>query len=91
MNKVKNNILRIVEIVLLVPAFAFLIPAVPSEAGHVYHLFPGLLFAVVLFTSSQAVSIYRDRQAWWVSLVKILFFALFGWLLFERITMGTMN
>jgi hypothetical protein len=91
MSKARNVILRIVEIVLLVPAFGFLIPEVPSQKGHVYHLFPGLAFAVVLFACAQFVSIYRDRQAWWASTVKILLFILFGWLLFERFTMGPMN
>lgn len=91
MSKTRNVILRIVEILLLVPAFGFLISEVPSQKGHVHHLFPGLLFAVVLFACSQLLSIYRDRQAWWASIVKILLFVLFGWVMFERFKMGPMD
>lgn len=90
MHVFKNILLRLLEVVLLVPAFGLLIPPVPSEEKHVYHLFPSLLFAVILFILSQSLSIYRDRQLWWMAILKVLLFIVFGWLVFERVTMGEM-
>ena len=91
MSKTKQIVLRIVEITLLVPAFSTLIPPVPSQAGYVYHLFPGFTIGIILFALSQAVSIYRDRQSWWAAILKLILFIAFGWIVFERIIMGPMN
>jgi len=87
----KDIVLRASEIVLLIPAFGFLIPPVPSELGHTYNMFPGLAFAVVLFAMSQILAVYRDKRAWWLSILKIALFVVFGWIVFQRVTMGPMN
>ena len=91
MSKTKDIVLGIAEIALLVLSFGLLIPEVPSERGHVYHLFPGLSFATLLFALSQYVSIYRERRSWWALIAKTLLFVVFGWLLFERFRMGPMT
>jgi len=87
MRRKRDIFLRLVEIVLLVPAFGFLVPPVASEEGHVYHLFPGLAFAVVFFIASQLVAVLRDRSCWWAAILKALLFVSFGWVLFQRVTM----
>ena len=91
MSKKKQIVLRIVELILLVPAFSTLIPPVPSQAEYVYHLFPSFTLGIILFALSQSVSIYRDRQSWWAAILKLILFIAFGWIVFERITMGPMN
>lgn len=88
MSKAKENILRLAEIVLLIPAFGFLIPPVPSVTGHVYRLFPGVFIAGVCFVLSQCAVLRRDKTEWWASGIKIVLFLAFAWLLLERVKMG---
>jgi hypothetical protein len=83
--KNRHNILKAIEIILLIPAFGFLIPPVPSEAGHAYNFFPGILFAAIFFGLSQCVLIARDKRAWWTTIVKLALFVVFGWIIFERV------
>lgn len=85
----RDVILRVVEIVLLIPAFGLLIPPVPSEAGHEYDLFPGLAFAVVVFVLSQSIAVFRNNICWWEAILKTLLFMSFGWLVYQRVTMCT--
>ncbi len=89
MSKAKDNILRLVEVILLIPAFCFTVPPVPSETSHVYGLFPGVLFAGVCFVLSQCAALWRDKTGWWASGLKTLLFIVFAWLVFERVTKGS--
>jgi len=82
----RNDILRAIEVILLVLAFGFLIPPVPSEAGHVCHVFPGIAFAASFFIAAQCVQIYREKRSWWAAVIKLVLFVIFGWLVFQRIT-----
>ena len=91
MSKTRDIIIGFAEIVLVVTAFGLLIPEVPSERGHVYHPFPGLVFATLFFALSQYAASYRNRRSWWVSIAKTLLFIAFGWLLFQRVQMGPMT
>jgi hypothetical protein len=74
----REALLRTLELGLLVPAFALIIPPVPSTAGQRYGLLPGLAFGAVLFAASQALACRRGAERWDAAVLKVLLFSALG-------------
>jgi hypothetical protein len=85
MSRTKQVVLRGIELALLIPAFGFLIPPIPSDLSHRYRLFPGLAFAAGLFAASQGLACYNEREHWLPATIKLLLFCGFGWLIHIRV------
>jgi hypothetical protein len=82
----REALLRTVELGLLVPAFALLIPPVASDAGQQrYGLFPGLAFGTVLFGISQALACRRGAERWDAAVLKVLLFCGLGVAIWVRV------
>ncbi len=60
----------------------------PSEAGQEIRFLPEIFPAVLFFAWSQSLAVYRDRRLWWISLLKLFLFVVFGWYVVERVRMG---
>ena len=75
---------HLLEILLLVPAFGFLMPPV-SSTTEPYELFPGLAFAAVGFSASLLLAIWRRAETWLSAAAKLILFSVFGWLLHARV------
>jgi len=81
----KRVVLRILEVTLLVPAFGFLIPPVPSEPGIRYGLLPALAYGAACLAISLVLACRRGGERWPVAVLKLLLFCAFGWLIHERV------
>jgi len=84
----KRMATRIVEVALLIPAFGFFIPPVPSEPETWYGLLPDLAYGVLCLAISLALACRRGGESWPVAILKVGLFCGFGWLLHERVWMG---
>jgi hypothetical protein len=78
---------HIIELFLLVPAFGFLIPPVPST-DEPYPLLPGLAFAAVAYSGSLLFAIWRGAETWAVAATKLILFLAFGFILHARIAVS---
>jgi hypothetical protein len=85
--KLQLILLRLVEFVLLIPAFGLLIPPVPSEVDERYPVLPRLALAAGLLACSLTLACRRKGEHWTVALLKLVLFALFGWLVYLRVGM----
>lgn len=78
---------RLAEILLLVPAFGFLVPPVASTQEP-YGLLPGLAFAAGAFSASLWLGVSRRAETWPTAAVKLILFLAFGWLLHARVAVS---
>ena len=76
---------RCVEIGVLVPAFGFLIPAIPSNTDQRYRLFPGLAFGAVFYAISLGLCVWRGGEHWVGAGIKLLLFCGLGWVIHVRV------
>lgn len=75
---------RLFELLLLVPAFGFLIPPA-SSTGEAYSLLPGLAFGAAAFAGSLAIAVWRNAETRATAGIKMLLFLAFGWILHVRV------
>ena len=80
-----TTVLRVLEIILFCGAFALAIPAVPSEAGHVYRLTPVLVIGGSTFGVALYLGVRRGAETWITGLVKLVFYGVFVWILQQRL------
>jgi hypothetical protein len=78
-------VLRTVEVALLLPAFLFLIPPIPSNTDQRYRLMPGLAFGATLFGISLALACRRGGERWDIAIVKLLMFCGLGVVIYVRV------
>jgi len=78
---------RFIEVALLIPAFGFLIPPVPSDPGTRYGLLPGLAYGTACLAVSLALACRRGGESVAVAGIKLLLFCGFGWLVHEHVWM----
>lgn len=81
----KKLVLRAAEIGSFMAAFTMLVPPVPSVDSQVYRLAPGLIIGGALFSLSEYLAIRRGAQSFPAFAIRLAFFCLFGWLVYQRV------
>lgn len=76
-----------VELLLLIGAFGFLVPPVPSTEGQVHRFAPAAFIGGVLFASATVLRCRRGAQLWPLGVAKLILYLALGWLLHERVQM----
>ncbi len=76
---------EVIELVLLIAAFGFLVPPVPSMKGQVYRFGPAALIGAALFAVATVLRCRRGAQLWPLGVAQLLLYLALGWLLYERI------
>ncbi len=84
----KNSILwRVLENLFFAVALFLLIPPVPSMKGETYSFFPLGYIAIVLFSTSKFISLWRKSENIYSIIFQIIVFILFGIIVHERAMM----
>ena len=78
-------VLRVLEVILFCGALALAVPPVPSEEAHVYDVAPRLVIGGSVFAAALYLGVRRGAETWITALVKLLFYAVFIWVLHERV------
>ena len=81
----KAILLRLLEVLLLIPAFGFIIPPIQSEPGEYYGLLPGLGYGITFLSCSLALAWKRRAENAWTISVKLFLFVIFSWLIHIRV------
>ena len=77
--------LQALEVILFCGAFVLAVPPVPSDAGHVYDVTPRLVVGGSVFAAALYLGVRRGAETWISAALKLGFYALFIWVLHERV------